>query len=146
MKFTIFSSHFSISDSIKHLFETLKYCKFIKNWKLLLENSFRILNWLLKIIRLPFDLITLLLMRWFPGYRKLPVYGQRIISTMLILLILFSSAYSYLFLIKPKQASAAWYACPECNRRNDSWGYRQRVDITNGGVAQTDFQERSNHE
>ncbi|TSC88697.1 MAG: hypothetical protein G01um10145_864 [Microgenomates group bacterium Gr01-1014_5] len=71
-----------------------------------------------------------LLWRFVPGFKKLPIILQKTLSAVLSLTITITSFYSLSFLFA-KTTSAAWF--------DDSWSYRQRVDITNSGTAQTDY-------
>lgn len=92
----------------------------------------------LKVVRGLYRKVEELISWIWPGYHRLPIYAQKLISILLIISISLSSFYSLSFLLAPK-ASAAWY--------DDSWGYRQRacpefterVDITNSGSAQTSY-------
>lgn len=58
-------------------------------------------------------------------------FSQRSLTVVLMLAILIPSL-SYFFLFKSQKAEAAWY--------DDAWAYRQRIDITNTGSAQTNYQ------
>ena len=101
-----------------------------------------------KIIDSPITLVSFLLYKLLPFYRPLPKIAQKLVSLLLIISILFSSLYLYLYLF-PSRAQAAWPALPKSQHEastnssqsrmlrlggcDDSWGYRQRVDVTNSG-------------
>src|SRR3989344_6929237 len=101
-----------------------------------------------KIIDSPITLVSFLLYKLLPFYRPLPKIAQRLISILLIVSILSSSLYSFLFLF-PNKTQAAWPALPKSQHEastnrsqsrmlrlggfDESWGYRQRVDVTNSG-------------
>lgn len=53
----------------------------------------------------------------------------KILSVLIVTTVVF---FGINYLLKPKTTEAAWF--------NDLWTYRQRVDITNSGSAQTEFQ------
>lgn len=62
-----------------------------------------------------------------------PSKRNRVILLAFSILILLNLSFLLLFrLFSAKKAVAAWF--------DETWGYRQRVDITNAGTAQTDFQ------
>src|SRR3989344_810106 len=86
---------------------------------------------LARLVGKPFDLVFLLLWKAVPPYRQLRPIFQRLIAILLTFTITITSLYSLSFLFA-KTTSAAWF--------DDSWSYRQRVDITNSGTAQTDYQ------
>jgi hypothetical protein len=70
-------------------------------------------------------------------------FTRRSLALLLIVSILITGSTLYYLFYLPKGAEAAWF--------DDSWGYRQRVedpeqsrrmDVTNSGSAQTDYNKR----
>src|SRR3990167_3483110 len=72
-----------------------------------------------------------LLRRIVPGFKKLPIILQKGLAILLSITVTLTSFYGLSFLFVPK-AQAAWF--------DDSWSYRQRVDVCSSDLAQTDYQ------
>lgn len=100
----------------------------IKNYKLkillrVFNGPLRISRYILSSI---FNILFWLLTR-IPFYRKLPLYLQKGIASVLSVLIILSSIFNILaFGPWAKKASAAWF--------NDNWGYRSEYTITNSAA------------
>ncbi|MBI3985063.1 MAG: DUF2341 domain-containing protein [Candidatus Levybacteria bacterium] len=83
---------------------------------------------IIKIIRLPFKGIYRLLFPW----QHLSKRKQRVLIGIALIVLIIAIPISMYILSHPFGSNAAWF--------DDNYGYRQRVDITNSGSAQTNYQ------
>src|SRR3989344_6761139 len=81
-----------------------------------------------RLVAWPFGLTGMILVRYVPCYRRLPVLAQKLVASLLVLTITITSLYSLSFLFAEK-TSAAWF--------DDSWSYRQRIPIDTHTAAET---------
>ena len=60
------------------------------------------------------------------------IKNNKIIVSTIVGIVVVALIGGYFLFMQPKSAEAEWF--------NDQWFYRKKVEITNAGTAQTDFQ------